>query len=1217
MTIWWGKRRALRPLIAALSVIWKLPELHLVLLSPAHEHVGMGCIRATDTPRHMTKTNDGVMKMHYLPFPVTTSPQFLPTTAKAWNILGIQGFRVHGIPNREIGRINNPHPTKYSIFSEIRDHIIQIKHKKFHLMSDLLRSIRSRQNIKNRHKRKSHNPKRIGEVISRIENITEPEMRFNRDNSREISENTGKISQRQRGLETKNFKRSRKMIHPHRKWSDRYPKWYKVTDDHIRARNSGRTHITTFEDGRVSGCDEIMTLRPTYSSSVSKRREHLLGEDTPKRHLSDISPPPRAVSSNDLSESQRRNKITLTDTARSLGWEFSHIKIDSKGHIEESQTTDTMSQSEGEFKHKISLLSLPQFKVNRRDSEMGSVHNSSGENMGVTDHDHQKGLKTPLSQHTETTATNSPSEHSSSEFSSEDLLLELKRRSQKHDSKKGKVHTPEMEFPFAQRSQDDSKELSNTTRSNYKVKAKSISKGILNKDTSREIMSNPRMGELISRGILNKGTGDKIRNDTRIEKLPTHGILNKGTGSGMLKSISHGILNKGTIDHRDRDSISHRILNKDTSDEIRSDTQSNEVKAYKAGKDSSHTKEKTLVTRKKRSREKTIYHSKKKRCKVNTKSRKKRPHYSETRRYRLLQVYVKVRDRCGKILRVKAALDTQSNVSYAKEHLGKPRQWKPREGRIVKGLGGFCEETRPTITTFVKGNREVSIDTRTPPKNLFNDLEGPEILLSAQHCVDLRIDLNQALKSLEHRDVVYLAPNIKIERPNTKQHEVCMIAEKIMERYLQKSGGSDKEPKQCSIDDIVIAEDFTPAEKQRVKDICQKYREVFASNPDEIPPPMKDAEPHVFKMKRDVKPIYCKRPNWGPAQRRYLEQWTRKAIAQGLMEPAPDSQWASRPVLVGKYRGTTAKTDVPDGIRTCVDFTAVNEHIVKLPPQYTDPFEEIRKASGHTYYFEADGQKQFNSILLAEESRDVTTTWTPLGLMRWLRLIMGTKNASARAQQEYAKAMSRYLSEDDRNHIANFQDDFLGYEDTVSRLLSVFEGFLRMCLKAGITLNPAKIKVGFRKCKFYGFTLSKKGMEPAEKNLDPVKKMTPPKNRSEVRSVLGVFNQFRHFFPRYDRLVLHMTKLLKKNVVFTWSKEAQEGFEHIRKKLLQGDLYLAAQDRTKPLILETDGSDDGWGAILLQIVDGVRRVLKMWSKQWKTLHMRRELHHITKRQQRG
>ena len=41
------------------------------------------------------------------------------------------------------------------------------------------------------------------------------------------------------------------------------------------------------------------------------------------------------------------------------------------------------------------------------------------------------------------------------------------------------------------------------------------------------------------------------------------------------------------------------------------------------------------------------------------------------------------------------------------------------------------------------------------------------------------------------------------------------------------------------------------------------------------------------------------------------------------------------------------------------------------------------------------------------------------------------------------------------------------------------------------------------------------------------------------------------------------------------------------------------------MILETDGSDDDWGAILLQIINGQRRVIAMWSGQWKTLGMLR------------
>ena len=69
--------------------------------------------------------------------------------------------------------------------------------------------------------------------------------------------------------------------------------------------------------------------------------------------------------------------------------------------------------------------------------------------------------------------------------------------------------------------------------------------------------------------------------------------------------------------------------------------------------------------------------------------------------------------------------------------------------------------------------------------------------------------------------------------------------------------------------------------------------------------------------------------------------------------------------------------------------------------------------------------------------------------------------------------MSKYLSEEEKNHITNFQDDFLGFHDEIPALLRIFEGFLRLCSKAGITLNPTKIRIDTRKSKFYGFILNK------------------------------------------------------------------------------------------------------------------------------------------------
>ena len=47
----------------------------------------------------------------------------------------------------------------------------------------------------------------------------------------------------------------------------------------------------------------------------------------------------------------------------------------------------------------------------------------------------------------------------------------------------------------------------------------------------------------------------------------------------------------------------------------------------------------------------------------------------------------------------------------------------------------------------------VPLDTRSPPKHMFKDPNGPELLLSVQHCTELSIDMNAALRSMRHQDV--------------------------------------------------------------------------------------------------------------------------------------------------------------------------------------------------------------------------------------------------------------------------------------------------------------------------------------------------------------------------------------------------------------------------------------------------------------------------------
>ena len=238
--------------------------------------------------------------------------------------------------------------------------------------------------------------------------------------------------------------------------------------------------------------------------------------------------------------------------------------------------------------------------------------------------------------------------------------------------------------------------------------------------------------------------------------------------------------------------------------------------------------------------------------------------------------------------------------------------------------------------------------------------------------------------------------------------------------------------------------------------IILSYPTVFSKSPKGLPAPMRGIPEHKFILREGTKPTYCRRPYWGPKTREYLNKWTTWALQEGLIERAPKAAWASRIVLAPKYKGSTAKSETPDDLRVCVDFTAVNQSIQKIVPTYPDPFEQMRRAAGFKYYFSGDGLKQFWSIVLHKDSRDMTAVWTPQGLMRFTRLIMGTSNASTVAQNHYTDAMCKHLTGNlpDGTPIAdrvfNFQDDFLLAANTVEELCALVEAFLRMCARANI-----------------------------------------------------------------------------------------------------------------------------------------------------------------------
>ena len=602
---------------------------------------------------------------------------------------------------------------------------------------------------------------------------------------------------------------------------------------------------------------------------------------------------------------------------------------------------------------------------------------------------------------------------------------------------------------------------------------------------------------------------------------------------------------------------------------------------------------------------------------------------SETPGTRLLQTYMNIKTPSGRIIKGRVQLDTQANVNYVLAQHALPRARRPWEATHAIGIGNnLIKLGVPNQLTVMKDGKPIAIDTVRANPQMFR--YGCVALLGADAIHTLGIDIHYHLDRDEHVDVKF--------REDSMDNEVCIraeeqaleryptyqqlerqiikktyLSESVCSRYLEKKPNEYQED-QIPLESIDICPNVPPEIKAMILSLLRKYEVVFSKKTNELPRPLKHVGPHKFKLKPGAVPTRVGRPSFGPSQTKIINDWLEwalnctsiidgKEVSTPLVEPATTTSWSSRLVLAPKYKNTTVKGSVPDGIRVTWAGTGANEMIQKTVPTYPDAWQQLYKVANFKYKFSADGLKQYWSIPLEEGSRDVTAFWTPKGLFRFTRLVMGTKNAATVAQNAYTLALNAYLHEQSQKHIANFADDFIGGADTYESLLFHFEQFLKMCKDTQITLNPAKVRLGYECERWYGLTVDKGKISPTDRNLDPVKRMVAPRNKSELRSILGVFNQFSNFIPDYMKEgspAKTMNSLMPKNVEFKWTDLHEKALQKLKKIVLEGNICLHAPDHNYKLILETDASNDGWGAVLYQMINGEKRIIKMWSKAWKT-----------------
>ena len=211
---------------------------------------------------------------------------------------------------------------------------------------------------------------------------------------------------------------------------------------------------------------------------------------------------------------------------------------------------------------------------------------------------------------------------------------------------------------------------------------------------------------------------------------------------------------------------------------------------------------------------------------------------------------------------------------------------------------------------------------------------------------------------------------------------------------------------------------------------------------------------------------------------------------------------------------------------------------------------------------------------VAEESRKYFVIATHKGYFRYTRLPFGVNFAPSLFQSTMDKVLAGVDS------TAAYIDDIISGADTVDRHLSVLRAVFDCLRKAGVKIQLNKCKFLQSAVTYLGHRIDAEGIHPTDERLRAFRDIPTPTNQKQLRSFLGAINYYSKFVPQLQTKCAPLHRLTRLNTKWIWNPEHEKTFQGL-KHLLTSSETLVHYDENKPLILATDASDIGVGAVLL------------------------------------
>ena len=128
----------------------------------------------------------------------------------------------------------------------------------------------------------------------------------------------------------------------------------------------------------------------------------------------------------------------------------------------------------------------------------------------------------------------------------------------------------------------------------------------------------------------------------------------------------------------------------------------------------------------------------------------------------------------------------------------------------------------------------------------------------------------------------------------------------------------------------------------------------------------------------------------------------------------------------------------------------------------------------------------------------------------------------------------------------DYVDDIVVKSKTKAGHFQVLERVFERCRMYKLRMNPMKCAFGVSVGNFLGFLVHHRGISVDPTKATAISTMKRPTTDKELKIFLGRVSYIRRFMPRLASVTSELSKLLKKEVEFTWGIEQQEAFQRIQ-----------------------------------------------------------------------